>query len=118
MNAMDLNCLNKRNLLDNHNTGTARWRQVGKEFAAAGFLSDAIDFLARADDRESLTGLIPRVIEEGDLFLLGRIRKALGQEPDPEELKVLLENAERLGKETFAERTRQSLANSAGLSTT
>ena len=84
--------------------------QIGKELVESGLLSDGLDFLIKADARDELNGLIHKVIRDGDYFLWGRINKALGRPTDKEELKSLMEHAERLGKEAFARHAGETLA--------
>jgi hypothetical protein len=74
--------------------------------AQAGFLSDALDFFAAAGDRDGLEELERTALDEGDLFILGRIRKELGRDMDPETLRQAAHRAQDLGKAAFARRAR------------
>ncbi|MEW5723690.1 MAG: hypothetical protein AB1896_11325 [Thermodesulfobacteriota bacterium] len=105
----DLDCLKRRSLFNSKNEPAARISALGRKFAEEGFLADAVDFLAKAGDAEGLEALAPRVIEEGDLFLLRQITKALNRPPGRSELEVLMDHAARLGKESFATQARRLL---------
>jgi hypothetical protein len=106
--------LKRRSLLNSKNESPQTLSELGRGFAAEGYLSDAVDFLAKAGDAEGLGELTPRSIEEGDYFLLTKIAKALGRKPEASELEALARNAERLGKLTFAARARADLEAPAG----
>jgi len=83
--------------------------QIGRVYTAAGFLSDAVDFWAKAGDKEGLDRLSAQAIEDGDFFLYNRIKKVLHQPLDPGDLGRLAENAERLGKSAFAAQARKQI---------
>ncbi|MEW6261607.1 MAG: hypothetical protein AB1641_00890 [Thermodesulfobacteriota bacterium] len=103
----ELTALTRRELLNSKEDNPDYYRELGRRFQGEGFLSDAVDFLAKAGDAAGLEALAQAAIEEGDLFLLTKSRKALGRLPEPEELARLADNATRLGKTSFAESARR-----------
>jgi len=107
--ASRLDCLERRNLMNSREVAPEELVQIGRAYAEAGFLSDAVDFWAMAEDKEGLQGLLIQIIDEGDFFLYRRIKKILNQPFDPSDLGRLAENAERLGKYAFAQQA-QNLA--------
>jgi hypothetical protein len=109
-----LDCLKRRSLLNSKNESPQTLIGLGRGFAAEGYLSDAVDFLAKAGDTDGLRELTPRAIEDGDYFLLTRITKVLQRKAETSELETLAGNAERLGKLAFAARARADLEALAG----
>jgi aminoglycoside/choline kinase family phosphotransferase len=76
---------------------------LGKAYASEGHLSDAIDFFVKADARTELEGLISKVIEEGDTFLLLKILRTLGEERVTDAMIAQCsEKAQSLGKIRYA----------------
>jgi hypothetical protein len=67
-----------------------------------GWVSDAVDLLARAGDEERLRELVPMAVQEGDVFLLQKITRLLHREPTDEEWAAVGFKAEELGKLRFA----------------
>ncbi|HEC67696.1 MAG TPA: hypothetical protein ENI35_02625, partial [Candidatus Desulfofervidus auxilii] len=63
-----LTCLKKRNYLNTPVFERKECVKYGELFQKQGFLSDAIDFFAKAEAKEKLEELLPQVITEGDVF--------------------------------------------------
>jgi len=99
--------LARRNLMNSRKAGPEELVHIGRAYAEAGFLSDAVDFLAMAEDKEGLHRLLIQIMDQGDFFLYKKIKKLLNQPFDPGDLGRLAENADRLGKLTFAAQARQ-----------
>jgi hypothetical protein len=96
-----LNCLAKRDLLNQPVVSVEDLLAWGQQFAAAGLLHDAVDFYEKANATEALLGLLQVVQEQGDTFLFKRINRILKREPEREEWLALAAKAESLGKNTF-----------------
>lgn len=97
-----LSSLEKRDLLNRSAVAVSRLVQWGDQYREAGLLNDAIDFYERANDSEALEALRETISEQGDVFLYGRILKALGREASPQEWIDIGEKARGLGKFAFA----------------
>jgi DNA-binding SARP family transcriptional activator len=97
-----LNCLEKRDLLNQTDTSLEILLEWGGRYRQAGFLYDAVDFYAEAGAREALLALLETARTEGDLFLFQRLHGILAQEPRSEQWLALAEQAEQLGKHRFA----------------
>ncbi len=76
--------------------------QHGKNLIELDCLNDAIDFFAKASNKEGLLLIKKKAIEEGDAFLAHRIEGALAGEMSPEDWMALAEQAESLEKFLFA----------------
>jgi hypothetical protein len=74
----------------------------GRRYFAAGWLSDALEFFARAGDKRGLEEIRARSIHEGDVFIFRRTLDALAEPATDAEWKQLAENARKLGKLQFA----------------
>ena len=66
----------KQSLLFGKDENPQELSRIGREFLQAGWLNDAIDFLAKAGDNELLNDIRVRAIEEGDVFIFRRVLKA------------------------------------------
>ncbi len=97
-----LSCLKKRDYLNAQVFGRDECVNYGKLFQEAGYLSDAIDFFAKAEEWNELKSLLPRVIEEGDVFLFEKIYKSLKETPEPRLWEEIGQNALKQGKLLFA----------------
>jgi hypothetical protein len=76
---------------------------LAKAYAAAGHLSDATDFFAKVDASEEIGALVSTVIEEGDMFLLLKMHRLIGEERVPHEvIRQCAEKAQALGKTRYA----------------
>ena len=97
-----LNCLEKRDLLNQTDTSLEILLKWGERYQQAGLLYDALDFYAKAGVREAILALLETARTEGDLFLFQRLHGILAQDPPPEQWLALAEQAEQLGKHRFA----------------
>ena len=94
--------LSRRHLLD-HETDPAKLGALGTAFLEAGREIEAIEFLARAEDRESLEALQNAAVERGDVFLMKSASAALSEEPSVERWRALAEAATAAGRHKDAE---------------
>lgn len=99
--------ITKRDLLFGVRKATsAEWRAWADKFLAADWAYDGIDFLGRADDRAALEALVPKVVDEGNVFLLQKIQRALGlvdlDDAHRRHLQTCSEKAAALGKNRYA----------------
>lgn len=97
-----MNCLEKRDLLNQAAASVEALVRWGSTFEESGQVHDAVDFYQKAGAREPLRRLMELAVEEGDLFLFKRICKALDIEPDADRWKHLGEKARLHGKLLFA----------------
>lgn len=97
-----LNCLEKRDLLNQAAASPGTLSNWGQKFEEGGFLYDAVDFYEKAGAQDALERLLKVCFHEGDTFLYRRISRLLGREPEREEWIALSKNAEGLGKSCFA----------------
>lgn len=74
----------------------------GRKYLKAGWLSDALEFFARAGDKRGLEEIRAQSLQEGDVFLFRRTLDALTTTAADSEWKQLGENARGLGKLQFA----------------
>jgi len=105
-------------------TSSAEILTLGKAYAAEGHLSDAIDFFAKADAHSEIEGLISKVVEEGDTFLLLKILRIVGEDRVPVsaiekcvdraqangKIRYAIMGLEKLGKKKEAETLRDTIA--------
>lgn len=77
-------------------------RSLGRKFLENGWMRDAIMFLAKARDHQSLEEIRRQVIEEGDTFLFRQVILALDQTAAEAEWRQLGDRALALGKLQFA----------------
>jgi hypothetical protein len=96
-----LNCLDKRNLLNQHAVSVETLLRWGKSFEEAELFHDAIDFYEKAGAREPLERILEQALEDGDLFLYKRACRALKIEPDADRWRLLGERAQSQGKSLF-----------------
>jgi len=106
-----LTCLKKRNYLNTHVFERKECIKYGELYQKQGFLSDAIDFFAKAEAKERLEGLLPQVMSEGDVFLLTKIYQALKRKPSASDWEKIGEIAFKLGKWQFALKAFQAAEN-------
>lgn len=97
-----LNCLDKRDLLNQHAASVETLLRWGSTFEESALFHDAVDFYQKAGAHEPLKRLLDLAMEEGDLFLFKRVCKALGVEPDVGQWRQLGERAKLHGKLLFA----------------
>ena len=108
--AKSFDCLSRRRTLSDGSVRPDKLSQIGRDLVVAGNLSDALDFLGKARDVEALARLVPVAIDEGDLFIFTRVKKALEEEIQPEELDIIIDSARRHGKESFALQAEEMMA--------
>jgi len=104
-------CLKKRNYLNTPVFERKECIKYGELYQKQGFLSDAIDFFAKAEAKERLEGLLPQVMSEGDVFLLTKIYQALKRKPSASDWEKIGEIAFKLGKWQFALKAFQAAEN-------
>lgn len=97
-----LNCLEKRDLLNQSAVSVEMLREWGERFEQSGMLYDAVDFFKKAYANEALERLLDTAREDGDLFLYQKIAKILKIDPSRDEWISLGTRAEELGKTAFA----------------
>lgn len=97
-----LNCLEKRDLLNQTPVSVEMLRQWGERYEKQGLVHDAVDFYEKAGAREALRGLLEHARETGDYFLFSRICRVLGEEPDEKDWLMVARQAETLGKHACA----------------
>jgi hypothetical protein len=94
-----LDCLKKRQLLNDQGLSPELCREYGRKFLELGWREDALEFFKKGGMADELEQLKAYSLETGDAFLLGR----LGRQ-EPEEWRQLGERALVLGKLHFARR--------------
>lgn len=97
-----LDCLEKRDLLNQPAASVDALLEWGDRYLDAGFVHDALDFYEKAGAVDALPRLLDAARTDGDVFLLRRLCAVLGREPTAEEWLTVAEQAERLGKDLFA----------------
>lgn len=97
-----LSCLEKRELLNQSATSVDSLARWGRQFEDQGSVFDAVDFYAKANDREALDRLMKRAAGEGDVFLFKQVCRALKYEPGREEWIEIAKKAEEAGKLSLA----------------
>ncbi len=97
----ELNCLDKRDLLNQHAVSVETLVRWGGFFEEAELFHDAVDFYEKAGAREPLERIRDRALEEGDLFLYRRACRVLKVEPEADRWRILGERAKSEGKSLF-----------------
>jgi hypothetical protein len=97
-----LTCLEKRELLNESVVSVDKLLEWGRRYEEAGFIYDAVDFYEKAGAREELARLLEDAKPEGNVFLVNRLCKFLKVELTNQEWLAIGEEAERVGKSTFA----------------
>ena len=85
------NPLAKRDLL--HDAGPDELKKYAGMFYEKERYSDALDFYAKAEDREGLLKLKKVAVEEGDYFLLRRLKDIVPDERSEADWEKLGQNA-------------------------
>ncbi|MEZ4814928.1 MAG: hypothetical protein R3A80_06960 [Bdellovibrionota bacterium] len=92
--------ISKRDILHGHKKmSDDQKKALGRGLVSEGWYSDAIDFLTTEPDE--LAKIKNAAIEEGNIFLLTKLFRVLGQENDDEVLRASMK-AEELGKIRYA----------------
>jgi hypothetical protein len=94
------NCLKKRRLLNEKELSPQMCRELGEKFLALEWWEDALEFFQKGGYREGLDRLEALALENGDAFLLSRLKK----ERDPDFWSRVAGTALSLGKLAFARR--------------
>lgn len=101
--AKNLNCLEKRSLLNRVPVAVEELTSWGRHYQEGGFVYDAVDFFERAGATDALMSLLPIALRDGDGFLFRRLCRLLGYEGAAAEWLDLARRARELGKDAFAE---------------
>lgn len=97
-----LNCLEKRDLLNDSDVAESTLLTWGQRFEEAEMIHDAVDFYEKANSRENLDRLLRKALEDGDVFLFSRLCRILKYEAVPDQWLLLAGKAEAEGKHSFA----------------
>lgn len=97
-----LNCLEKRELLNQPAVSVDTLLSWGRSFEEADSLYDAVDFYHKANAADALARILERAKEEGNVFLSLRICRLLRLELPSDEWRRIAERAEELGKNSSA----------------
>lgn len=103
----DLSCLEKRDLLNETPVSVETLLSWGEHYEEVGSLYDAVDFYEKAGASDALARLLGKARDTGNVFLLGRVSRLIGYEPDADEWLALSNRAEELGKLLFAVEARR-----------
>lgn len=105
--------LDRRHLIE-QDLDPKRALQIAEAYLAEGRRNEALDFLAKAEDREGLAKIAEEAVEEGDTFLLQTTSRLLGEEPDRSTWRRCADAAEARGKLRHAETARRNAARGEG----
>ncbi len=97
-----LNCLKKRDLLNEEKLDRESLRRQAEAFRDEGYTQDALDFFARAEDKEGLAEILDQAVSEGDFFAAKSAASRMGAAMTKEQLTTLAGNALEKGKFRFA----------------
>ena len=103
MASKELNCLQKRDLLNRAGVNPGEITQWAARFEDEGLVNDAADFFHKAEDVSGLERLLEGARAEGDAFLFRRINHLLGRKASEGEWLEISKRARELGKNAFAE---------------
>ncbi|MHC4915336.1 MAG: hypothetical protein ACYTGB_07570 [Planctomycetota bacterium] len=81
----------------------------GKAYEEEGKIDEALQFYTYAKDAEGLRRVKVKAIEMGDAFLLKAVARELPDDVGEADWQSLITNAEKLGKELYAEQARKAL---------
>jgi hypothetical protein len=101
--------LTRRHLIEG-TLDSARAGTIAKAYLAEDRAQEAVAFLARAEDTETLERLWQQAVEEGDAFLLREVAAALGRAPDAATWEQLATAADGAGKDRYAAEARRQVA--------
>lgn len=94
--------LSRRHLLEGQ-LDPVKAKSLAEAYLGVGRELDAIDFLARAGDRETLAALQEAAIERGDVFLMKAASRGLDEEPSAERWQAMAKAASAGGRQHDAE---------------
>jgi len=105
------NPLERRHLVENELDSKSA-SKIAQAYLAVGRKNEALDFLVKADDQETLSRLVVEAVSDGDPFLLQAIARLTGDEPDRETWNRCAQAAESNGKIRYAATARRNAARS------
>ena len=94
--------LSRRHLLEGE-MDAAKAGALAKEYLEAGREIEAIEFFAKAADRDALSALQAVAVERGDVFLMKAASVGLGEEPSKDRWQELARAASEAGRDRDAE---------------
>lgn len=94
--------LSRRHLLEGSIDPT-KARALAEAYLEAGREIDAIEFFARAGERDALVALQETAVERGDVFLMKAASRGLDEEPSSERWQALAKAAAQKGRKHDAE---------------
>jgi predicted Zn-dependent protease len=101
--------LTRRHLIEG-TLDPARAQTIAEAYLAADRAQEAVAFLARADDTETLEKLWQQAVVEGDPFLLREVSGFLQRAPDAATWQQLADAADATGKDRYAAEARRQVA--------
>ena len=93
-----LNCLKKRELIQDEAANREVLGRYGRDYLNQGRPLEALEFFEQARDEEGLRALKALGVEEGDTFLYKQACRLLKETPDPADWKTIGEKALAAGK--------------------
>jgi len=101
--------LKRREILYGASTSREALVDYGAAYEEQGRLDDALQFYTQAEDQAGLERIKAKSLEVGDAFLLKGVARARPELVSEEDWKQMIEIAERLGKELYADQARAAL---------
>lgn len=98
----NLNCLEKRDLLNQSAASVESLMKWGEHYESMGLVHDAVDFYAKANAREVLERLLENELKDCDVFLIRRLSRFLNREVNREEWLDVAKRSEEQEKFRFA----------------
>ena len=93
-----LNCLKKRDLIQEAGANQEALRRLGREYMSQDRSLEALELLEAGQDREGLEELREKGLNEGDPFLFRQACKLLKRTPDPTDWLKIGEKALAVGR--------------------
>jgi tetratricopeptide (TPR) repeat protein len=93
-----LNCLKKRDLIQDAGENTEALRRLGRDYMSQDRFLEALEFFEASQDREGMERLREKGLEEGDPFLYRQACKLLKVNPDPADWHQIGEKALAAGR--------------------
>ncbi|GEM_PF-533614 len=106
------NVLERREILYGQNTPKHTLVEYGMAYEERARLDDAVQFYVQAGDEAGLGRIKAKAMDIGDAFLLKAVAKAAPKMVSGDDWRALIENAERLGKNLYADQARAALKGS------
>jgi hypothetical protein len=101
--------LTRRHLIEGE-LDPARAATIAEAYLGADRVQEAVAFLGRAEDTETLEKLWQQAVSEGDAFLLREVAGVLGRSPDAATWEQLAAAADGAGKDRYAAEARRQVA--------